>query len=708
MLRYCSIFLAVLLAATPALAAEGVTSGMITVGANILGGDDQDNAKFQEYRDVDDGVISGLNLFTSRDGFYLTLDAEMIGRDDQSYSAKAGRYDSYRLSAFYDKMEHNYSFDNLSVFTGVGSDTLGRSPLIVPSSTAAVNNARWRNLNNWLPLDYSVERENYGGKAEISFGTPFFLSFEVNQIDKDGVIPFATSSVVELPLPVDYKTTDFTTKLGYANKALMASVDWTVSSFNNEYEWLSYPAPGSSTGASGLAISLPPDNDMWQLGGQLVLKQLPLHSTLALRGSYSQLESDVTLEGNEGDFDGDVTYTTASASLRSRPMDRLETDLSYRYVEKDNNADTFLYEAITGSGDDAYTTVFYYKKHNAAFNLAYRLTNHNRVALGYDFTKTERAEHVRHDAEETEDHLFSVEWKNTTFDFLTAKVRYEYLNRNSVFRGAEAADAIQDPDNPGLAIDAQILRYLRPFDAANKEQDKVTVAFDVTPCDFADLGLEYNYKKADYDKTVLGRTDERSHEVMLDANLRLPGHAKLYGYAAYEKAEIDSNHRRYNSAEAIPLPPNIYPSPFGPHDEQNYNWTDERTDKSYYYGVKLELPIFVEEFVVSLAYDYQKSDGESEFNTYGIIPTQPNTGPLVDISDYDDYVKKTLNLKADYAITEALSVALGYLYETYQYDDVQWDNYRNQPGTTFYYLTGAYSDRDYKASTTYLTMSYKF
>ena len=65
MLRYCSLFLAVLLAATPVVAAEGVTSGKITIGVNNLGGDDSDNAKFQEYRDVDDGVISGLSLFTA-------------------------------------------------------------------------------------------------------------------------------------------------------------------------------------------------------------------------------------------------------------------------------------------------------------------------------------------------------------------------------------------------------------------------------------------------------------------------------------------------------------------------------------------------------------------------------------------------------------------------------------------------------------------
>lgn len=685
MLRYCTFLLMVLLAATPVVAAEGVTSGKITIGANILGGDDQDNAKFQEYRDVDDGVISGLNLFTVKDGFYLNLDAEMVGRDDQSYSAKAGRFDRFSISGFYDKMEHNYSFDNISVFTGVGTDNLVRAT------------ATPTNLATWLPLDYSVERENYGGKVTLSLGSPFFLSFEVNQTEKEGVIPFGTRNFVELPLPVDYTTTDFTTRAGYASKTLMASLDWTVSSFDNRYAWLNFQNP--SNGTAGLPISLAPDNDMWQIGGQLVLKQLPLHSTLALRGSYSQLESDVTLEGDQGDFDGDVTYTTASASLRSRPMDRLETEFSYRFVEKDNNADTFLYESVGGSGDDAYTKVFFYKKQNAVIDLAYRLTNDNRVALGYDFTKIERAEHVRHDAQKTKENIFSVEWKNTSFDFLTAKVRYEYLNRNSEFRGAEAAAAIQDPDDPSLAIDAQIMLYLRPFDAANKEQDKVKVAFEFAPCDFADLGFEYTYKKADYDKTVLGRTDERSHEVMIDANVRLPGKAKLYGYAAYEKAEIDSNHRRYNNGG--------FPDPSGPiQDSNNYNWTDERKDKSYYYGAKLELPLFVEKFVVSLAYDYQKSDGESEFNTYGIIPTNPNTGPLVDISNYDDYVKKTLNLKADYAITESTSVTLGYLYETYKYDDVQWDGYFYILGNN--YLTGAYSDRDYKASTTYLTMSYKF
>ncbi len=675
MLRYCSIFLAVLLAATPVVAAEGVTSGKITIGVNILGGDDQDNAKFQEYRDVDDGVISGLELFTTKNGYYLTLDAEMVGRDDQSYSAKAGRYDSFSLSAFYDKMEHNYSFDNISVFTGVGTDNLVRS-----TTTPA-------NLATWLPLDYSVEREVYGGKATISLGSPFFLSFEANQIEKEGVIPFATRNFVELPLPVDYTTTDFTTRVGYATNTLMASLDWTVNSFDNRYEYLKFQNP--SSGTAGQDVSLAPDNDMWQIGGQLVFKQLPLNSTLALRGSYSQLESDITLESSPGNFDGDVTYTTASASLRSRPLDRLETELSYRYVEKDNDSDKISYaDRYTPANPPRENKLFYYKKHNAALDVAYRLTNDNRVSLGYDYTKIERAEEIRFDAEKTEDQLFSVEWKNTSLDFMTAKVRYEYLNRNSDFNGVAAVDPAAD--------ETQIFAYFRPFDAANKEQDKVAVTLEIAPCDFADLGLEYNYKKADYDKTDLGRTDERSHEVMVDANLRLPGKANLYGYAAYEKAEIDANHRVYSGADGTADPKGSF------QDSANYNWTDERTDKSYYYGAKLEVPLFVEEFVVSLAYDYQKSDGESEFSAN----VSSVDAAFVDINNYDDYVKKTLNLKADYAISKALSVALGYLYETYKYDDVQWDGYQYILGSN--YLTGAYSDRDYKASTTYLTMSYQF
>jgi hypothetical protein len=449
---------------------------------------------------------------------------------------------------------------------------------------------------------------------------------------------------------------------------------------------------------------------MWQIGGQLVLRELPLSSTFALRASHSQLESDDnlpavtnsagTLLTSARDFDGDVTYTTVSASLRSRPMERLETDLSYHYVKKDNEAGSFAYGGPTTNATTSVNThVFYYTKHNAAAEVAYRLPANNRVALGYDFTKIDRSAEMRHDAEETKDHLISVEWKNRTLDFLTAKVRYEHLQRNTDFNGASAV-------NYGTPQDASIIyAYMRPFDAADKDQDALKVTIDLSPCDFADLGLEYRYRSADYDDTVIGRTDDRSQELIVDAAVQLPGKARLYGYAAYEKWESGSDYIRYTGSgtgevTTIPIPASI-------EGANRYNWSVDRTDKTKAYGLKLEVPLFEERLKLTAAWDYEKNEGEAEFkSTLASVATA-----MQDIDNYGDYTKKSISLKAEYAVTENLSMTAGYSYEKYNLDDIAFNdykNYYNNTATTSSYLTGAYADPDYDANIVYLSMAYKF
>jgi hypothetical protein len=55
--------------------------------------DGQDNsAKYQEYRDLDDGLFGNLNLNYFKGSYYFGVDGKNIGLDDQSYLFKGGSY----------------------------------------------------------------------------------------------------------------------------------------------------------------------------------------------------------------------------------------------------------------------------------------------------------------------------------------------------------------------------------------------------------------------------------------------------------------------------------------------------------------------------------------------------------------------------------------------------------------------------------------
>lgn len=678
-IKLLTVLFALSLAASSALASG--LSGEVSLGGRFVDGDNTEkSAKFTEYRDVDGQLTSDLKLFWVNDSIYLNAEAANLGYDDQMFSLKGGIFGKAKFSLLFDELTHNYSLDDRTIYAGVGTATLTQGAGVDPTDATT-----------WIPIDFAVERQQLGAKIELTFDTPFFVAVAVTQTEKDGIIPVAfelNRRPHEGPLPVDFKTTDVTAKLGYRTKAMFAQLDATISEFDNEYSLIeNWYSPNGVTET----FTMEPDNEMWQIGGQFVLRDLPMNSVLAIRGSHAKLESDPVLTTADT-FDGELTYTKAAVTLKSRPISALTTELSYSFLQKDNKAARFNYD-----GQD--THIFEYSKQHATLAGGYRINSDNRVKVGYDFLTIDRANEMRRDAQETDDHTVFVEWKNSTFDMATAKIRYEHLDRSSDFDGvAHAAETGTD-----------FYAYVRPFDAADKTEDTIRLMLDMSPTDAVDLGLEFNYSTADYDKTLLGRHDETTQGIILDASVDLPYSAKLYAYVDYEKREISSRQvqARLNGEDENG-------DPFGPNnlieildgsnqDDDDFNWYLDRTDVTRSFGVKLEVPFLNERLNVSAGFDYQDNDGEADFSEN----VDDALVALEDIDDYDDYEQQTVELKAKYAINENMSVTTGYTYEKYEYDDVLVNDYENIVGGNAYF-SGAYADLDYEANIGYVTLSYKF
>lgn len=655
----------------PSMAFAANVSGEISVGGIGVSGDNTDSAQFNEYRnELESGIFGSAKVSSFNGPYYLDLSA-----DGGHLEATVGRFGTGRLSVFFDKMYHNFKYEGRTIYGNADSDA---EQLLYGSGVVVTNPA------TWIEFDNDVTLKRSGAAMDLKLGSSGFASFGVTKAEKEGTQPFGAAAgsspgngFVELPLPIDYDTTTFNGKLGYATETFSVSLDGTVSKFENGNEVVEWQNP--FTAGTFKDVTEAPDNDLWQVGGQFALTQLPLNSTLALRGSLTHIESDVDLL-NGDQFDGEIEYTTASAILRSRPVKPVDVELSYRYVDKDNDSDSMDF----GGGSE--TELFHYTKHNAAIQANWRVTAGNRLSAGYDFLTIDRAEEVRFDAESTDDNKFFVEWKNSSLDMLTAKLRYQYLDRDSDFNGEDAV----------TSVDSQIYRYIRPYDAANKEQDQYEVGFEFSPFSHVDLGLEYSYTTSDYDESDLGRTDDTAQELIVDANVHLPYDMKLYGYASYEKVESTLDSRRYNNNGA--------PNPYGPtQDGNNYNWEAERQDDGWAYGVKFEAPLLDKKLLLTAAFDYEKSEGEVEYSSN---VTSVNNA-FVDISEYDDFTRKTLDLKAEYTVSENVVVTAGYVYDKYEYSDAQMDDYLYFASGNCY-LSGAYSDPDYDAKYGYLKLTYKF
>ncbi len=654
-------------------AENGDLSGSVELGGRIVDGED-DSAKFQEYRDLKDGIIGNFNLDYKKDSYFLGAEGQNIGWDDQFYQVTGGSYGQYKFSLFYDEIPHNLSFDARSFYSGIGSDNL-----TIDVSTPA-------NLDTWTTFDYKVKTKKYGGDVKFTLASPFFFSFGVDREEKDGQKPLGSGGfggMVEMPEPVDYTTDNFTANGGYRSDNFTFKLSGLYSTFKNDNNYLHWENPfGGATETN----SLPADNDYGKIAANLIWRQLPLMSTLLINGTYTNLSSDISVDEvgatiptglNDTTFDGDVSTTRLSASFASRPIEKLDTRLFYEYYDRNNDSTVIEY-----TGDGNAESLFEYTKNKLGFDANYKLPVHTRLNGGYTYEYVDRRN--RPDGDNNQDNLLYLKLKNTSLDFLTAKIEYTYLNR----------DTDTNFDLTGLTItDAEyIAQFVQRFDVASKAKNALKFAVELSPLDTFDFGLAYTYVKNDYHDVTLGRTEDTGHEFYADFMWRAAKIFNLSGFAGYEIYRADSNHYNFSPGQsADPTVDDLIAA--------SYRWYQSVDTDFWTIGLAGKMPLMGDRLLLSLSWQYQKSDGKSDFATEG-------SSALLPIDSYEDFNITTLEAKVAYALTNAIDLTLGYLYEKTTYNDLQYDGYIYNPSST--YLSGAYTDHDYNNNVGYFTIRYKF
>jgi len=433
-------FAALLLSFTgPAMvsaAEETLVNGVAEFGVRTFDGA-SDSAQFQEFRSLDDGGFGNVQLHLNSTDYYLRLDAEISDSNDNSFLLKGGKYGHFKYLFNYSEMPHNYYFGAKTPASGVGTNFLD-FPLVADVPVLA----------EWNRFDYSVDHKSYGGELEVSFNTPYYFSIAAERREQDGLRPYSTRQFAEIPEPVDTTTDNFSVKAGYAGEDISASVTGSISQFENDNKFIRWSSPSNG---SITEIVFSPDNDFKRLAGDLTWRNLPLNSVLAVSVSNSWLEGDYTADDvgfditasdyNRSDFDGDIEYKTASLSLLSRPMNKLSTKLYYRYFDRDNDSSVITYN---GGGTTNAVELLSYEKDIMGINVGYRLPGKNKLDAGYEYANIDRSTPSGDGipTDETQDDTVFLQLKNKSLDWMTAKLRYTYMKRDSSELGREIADDI--------------------------------------------------------------------------------------------------------------------------------------------------------------------------------------------------------------------------------------------------------------------------
>lgn len=691
-MKYRSLsFIAASLLLFPAAGSLAADDGQVTgsVELGIRAVDETDSgAKFLEYRDLDDGIFGSIFLNYFMGSYYLSAEGLNVGLDDQSYRLEGGDFGRFKYSFFYDEIPHNLSFDAITPYSGIGTDTL------------SINLADPMSMAGWQTFDYAVDRKEYGGAIKGSFGSPFFVRIAADRLEEDGVKPLGTgefSGQVELPEPVDYTDDTFSIAGGFMADQLTFKVSGTVSDFDNDNMFVRWQNPFS--GAFEVN-TLPPDNDYGKVAANLSWRGLPMISTLLLSGSYANLSSDISAneigiaapEGlglNRIDFDGDISYTDFSATFVSNPLAALSTRLYYSFLDRDNDSSIIEarhppHEQSDPPDSSNERFLLEYTKHNLGLDATYDIGMDTVAGFGYEFLDADRDN--RPDAESNTDNIFFAKVRNSSLDMMSASLRYTFMDRKADTDFHLAGVTPADPEF--------IEQFVSRFDYTDKQMHKVEASVEIVPAETVDIGLDYTFLYNDYDDVVLGRTEDERHKFYVDLGVRPTPMLLVSGFGGYELYEADSNHYNFRAGfqgqTANPL--------VDDGDPGSFRWTQALNEDFWTVGVLAQVMLMNDRLKLSMSWEYQKSDGESDFGSQGT--------PLQDIEESIDYDITTFELKGVYALTSSFDVTLGYLYEESEYDDLQFIGYEYLPPGSL--LSGAYADHDYEAHVGYLTVRYNF
>lgn len=688
-----------IVAAYAASAVAADVDGSLTLGgsaANIHG----QKAKANEYRNIGSGAFGDLDLnyrspkaFLDFEGKFNLRERESVVGDktgaDSDLLIKGGGSDIAKFSLFYNEIPHNITFGAQSFLNGVGTNALS-SPLPVATTPTAANTA-----NLMKSFDYSLNRTNLGAELELSLKTPFFLTASINRTETTGLQPYSfTRLFVEMPVPVDYATDTINLQAGYRSKVLIVTVDGTVSSFRNANTHLSVGR--ISTVAAGTGY-LPPENDYYKVGGSLTYR-LPFFSTTVMaKGSHSILESNPTILGDADipaavrgtTWHGLVTYDSASASITSTPIPKLNLRAYYNYLKTDNASDALNYSTSASTSYNTPVARYDHSKQYGGLEASYLLPAATKVSAGYEYGVVKRAEWAGNDtlavagaphATKTTDHTIFAQVKNNLLEMVSGKLRYEHQFRSSEYPALD------------LYLATNRMFYFRPFEAANKNMDAIKAELEFEPMHGLSIGAQYAFKMNKYTDSPLGLQDDNRHEVYVDATYAV-GIAKLNLYGEVEM--VEANTKYFTGTYGTPATAT-----------NNFFIDSKRKDVNYAVGGKVGVDIMRDRLSLTTGYRYESANGSNDFS---LSNAAIMTTPYSNVIALDDYIKHSLEAKLTYKANKNWSFDLGYLYEHLKYSDDAYAGYNYFPvaGATNY-LTGAYNNPNYDANVFYLSTKYTF
>jgi MtrB/PioB family decaheme-associated outer membrane protein len=639
-----------------------------------------DPARFQRYRDLGDGAF--LNTFRlGREGenWLATVQADYVGRRDQRYTGQVLHGGRIKLSVVWDQIPLLISRDTRTLYATEAPGVLRLDDAIQQGLQAGTFT-----LAQIIDRAVGFETQNRRDTAEIALTytatRDLDLNFRLTSASREGNMPwgatFGLNHAVEVPGPIDHRTTDLAAGVEWANQRGMFRVGYDGSWFQNDIQTLIWDNPLRFTdittgtanidgrGTSQGRTALWPDSTRHTVSTAGAIR-LPRRSSLAgsvAVGSLNQNEPLLPFTINTAIPTIPLPRATAEAEARtlatnlnftSRPHRMVWLNARYRHYDFDNRTPHFPVTTYVRADQNVNTLAaggpepFSVSRHQFDADVSVTPVRFTNLKLGYGRQHVDRTFRV---FESTVEDVFRASADAVGHQLFNVRVVYEHAARRG--RGLDLHVLELVSEQPGM----------RHYDVATRDRDRVTVQLGVTPLPILGFTASLGAGKDDYRESQFGLRDNTHRVYSAGADL-VPDERVSFGawyvLERYETLQF--------SRQAAPGPQ---------FNDPTRDWATDTNDRVHTVTASLDLLRLVPRTDLRVWYDHSSSRARYIYRV--AVPTDrtlplgspvPTTlpGPQQLPPVTSELQRSTVDGR--YFFTEQFGLGLSYWYDQFRVQD---------------------------------------
>jgi putative beta-barrel porin MtrB/PioB len=661
---------------TPAVSSTVV--GTVDIGG-LFTTVDGDEARFERYRDTRDGLYSSFVATRHNASSLFDASALHVGYRDQRYATRIFN-SKLNLRADWIGLPLNFSYLTRTPFVTSGSvltldDGAQRAvqgPTFAPADGTAVGvpcapgappaacgtpaqaaqAIANRSIYNALATPFDLRYTRDTGSVGLRYAATGTVDVDgsLRYVKRDGQQPFGASfafnNAVEVPLPIDQRTTDMTLGASWTNPHAMFRLGWDGSWFHNQYLSMTWDNPiflndytngllppngpydpsgySNGNGPAHGRMALAPSNNMNVVSGTGMYK-LPGRTTLngtvqfteqnqnepLIPWTINPLISDTPAVIAAFPHLASLPRATAEAkakgintliNLSARPYRHVNFAVRYRYNKRDVQTPVFdateyvRFDAVPEENPEGFSPQFDNARHYLDANVAFTPTGWGTLRVGYGREAVTREGRGFADVAEN---IFRISYDAYSSRFVTLRASFDAGRR----RGSGFVEAESGNDEIGPGGTQPTLRY---YDEADRNRRRGSLILTVMPRDTFDLFAQLSGGKDTYlaDKSVpVSRPGELfglQEQSVGSWNFGVNFHPTdvIGAGASYGRDTFGSLQRSRN---ANPPPDPTWTDP-------SRDWTLDNDDKVNNFNAYVDLLRALTKTDIRFSYDYSDSD----------------------------------------------------------------------------------------------------